>query len=825
MRPFVICLMLLALVLPSSAATNTREAGAEPTEYFDRIDLTDKAPRALGIRVVPPLNEGPAQRAGLQVADFIVGVNGRRIRGRREYSYARACYECLDALTLTVVRDGKLRNIVVADPNPGGYTKFSLTNEAPDPVKLLESWKISISDITGINPTASEKEPTEPTIFSRALGAFPSRACEEIEGLIKKGDPADRQWLHAVMRVFYYLSYEKYDEAAKFIAARKLRERKVAPFLDRLLEFYEALTQFPITEDHLPLDDYRVTAEFFAFCYPYPLLPEREVSDAFASDAEFQQLYNKAASRKPEYRAELVRKAGEYASRGGSDADTYINLTKSTMLDESERGGDCIMADTPLMQDGGKRGQLVRDLVDRLEQEPENKVEIALTLLLPAVSMHDENALGKAYDVISQAGAREMLFANSLLYNHTCFHAGLTEITRRAVTRAEAQLPLPTFYRYLSRRLPAIEGRVSGGYYFRRFHLHYNEIAACCDYALSSFVIRWPMATVTALTQSNTEELVALAGSALASDDPALANRALRVLTRDFYYRPERDRLVLLMDLRKKVGAGKMTEALSRVFFYNIGLGNDLPHFNKLQMWDMARDFLDSVEQQYYSDIAAELKTISNDDPTLLKKAETFYRKAGVPAVCALLATKLKAAGHNDAANMYANRGWMFYTVLVNDFRAEHEERQRVAVRAIRELGSVSPEAAEKARWYRHVEPEPVEQDRTRNREPEKKPEPEKEMVSLSAPGEFWFELKNGTILSGKPSFTSLVVKVSFGNVGLAVDQIDTVQFSGNGSSAKVQLRNGDKLDGEVGLAEFTVNAQGQDFPIKASQVRRMRRP
>jgi sulfatase modifying factor 1 len=101
----------------------------------------------------------------------------------------------------------------------------------------------------------------------------------------------------------------------------------------------------------------------------------------------------------------------------------------------------------------------------------------------------------------------------------------------------------------------------------------------------------------------------------------------------------------------------------------------------------------------------------------------------------------------------------------------------------------------------------------------------ETKRVPQHAPGSFRFELAEGSTVTGKPSFPSIVVTLSFGDITMLIDQIVAVQFSEEDPTAQIELRNGDTVKGKVKLGAFTVDVKGKTIPVDGSQVRSIRCP
>ncbi len=123
----------------------------------------------------------------------------------------------------------------------------------------------------------------------------------------------------------------------------------------------------------------------------------------------------------------------------------------------------------------------------------------------------------------------------------------------------------------------------------------------------------------------------------------------------------------------------------------------------------------------------------------------------------------------------------------------------------------------------------------TKNRRPTptSSGQPEKKEATILAPkevrrtahGELLFTLADGSTVIGKPSFPSIIVTFSFGDVVFTMEKIVAVEFSGKNGAAELRLRNGDIAKGKVKLGTFTVEAKDETIPVDGSQVKSIQNP
>jgi S1-C subfamily serine protease len=70
--------------------------------------MTDK-----GAEIVAVLPESPAEKVGIKVGDVVTQVNGQRVTRARQLNELILMYQPGDTVSLTVIRDGRERQIEV----------------------------------------------------------------------------------------------------------------------------------------------------------------------------------------------------------------------------------------------------------------------------------------------------------------------------------------------------------------------------------------------------------------------------------------------------------------------------------------------------------------------------------------------------------------------------------------------------------------------------------------------------------------------------------------------------------------------------------------
>ena len=89
-----------------------------------------------------------------------------------------------------------------------------------------------------------------------------------------------------------------------------------------------------------------------------------------------------------------------------------------------------------------------------------------------------------------------------------------------------------------------------------------------------------------------------------------------------------------------------------------------------------------------------------------------------------------------------------------------------------------------------------------------------------TVPLQFAIELRDGSRLIGRPSITSLPVQTSFGKIELPLKLVERVEFKEDREKVVVSCRNGDQVEGILGLTAVVVNTTFDKVSVKIDQVR-----
>ncbi len=677
-----IALTALGALIPVCAAL-----AANPARYFDGVNPGTLPPQRFGTLVEDVTKGYSADIDGVKPGDLIIGIDSNRVRDLGEAAFMHYSHDDRPETTLTVIRDGAL-TILTARPIFPTMRAFVKVRSAGPPVSdLLKAWNVSLADIFGSPPPAfgpdaatgairdvldafDATEPVPRVQPFMAIEYLPARAQDALWALTARKNPADREWVLALLQVFARLVTEHYDEAGALIAQHHLLDRKMDPFLDRLAVFYKALIDRRISvANGLSLAPYDVDADFFAFCYPYPVTAPK-AAHSFEFDPDYQALFDRATSGLAVSDDDFRGKAYGYANPGTSnDTERYIGQVKAALLDQENHGGWPFRSTVIYSEPG--RSKTISQLLARLDAKPDRTVETAFALLAPSVIANNETAFRRAYTILAAAGDREAGCANDIINNTERFWSLKPEALQRARQSIEASRSLPEFYQCLRKLSPTVDRHLANGTCQR---------VGTFIQGASTYCHAYPVVVARAFAVPPDPEAVnRVEQVALLTGNATDIREALVVLSADLASKPRLARLTNLLDLHDRVGAGPVCEAAARVLTYLAVIGDRFEPADGVDAVQRLRTFFANVESLHYAKIARELSAIENDDPTLDGTVEDYCQEAGVPSVCLLLAAKLREAGHARQAEHYVDKAIGLYMPILQGYASP--ERFRMAFR------------------------------------------------------------------------------------------------------------------------------------------------
>ena len=664
---------------------------ARVAKYFDDASGLVSAPGALCPVIRSVLKGFPADRAGMKAGDRLIGVDGVRVRTFREYKIVQLCRGLRDAMSLTLGRGDAILKVEIPHCTPIRRCGFVVDEGATGAGDAGMPWNLTWEEMYGQPPPRVSAGDTAnlPSDLTEGFGvsaagqvpriqpfvamwSFPPRAVEAIARLAVKNDPADREWVVRLLRVFTHMVSQQYSEAQALMAEHRMTEKKVDPFLDRLLLFYKAVIEHPVSEaEGVRLDLYQVDAPFFALCYPYPAIPEK-AGDTNAADAAFQDLLRKTTSGLDRLAPELSTTAYTRYGEGDSDSetDTYVKSVMRAVVDMRQHGGWPYRS--WLMYNAQSRQRVLRVLRQRLEEAGGPSRDTAFAALAPSLIEGDSETFKRAYAAAAQ-GFRESACANTIIGYTLGYWSINRENLKRVQMELDRQWPRAPLYTYMMSASPSFAYAASWGYCWRSGDGSLQDLGSYCEAA--------PWVVVRALERPiDRARFGALLNSAT-TDPAADVGELLDLASLAAATDPTFGRLDSLINRRDAAGAGPVCEALTRFLVYQ---SEQKARINAYGAADRLKRFIAGTEDAHYAEACQALTEMKDDEPSLAANAAVLYREAGVPSVCLLLARKLKQAGCAEAAQRYLDQALGFYAALEDTYGQLSE----ASVMAYRDLAS-----------------------------------------------------------------------------------------------------------------------------------------
>jgi len=707
-RLFVFVLLCLAGCSPSSplSSSNSKSFSSgplsgsldNPSAYFENITSATSAPAAFFLRITSVKKGLSAERAGLRSGDCIIGLDGVRVRDTREYNLIRFFYDQRPTVALTLVRNGGITNIVIPDPRPIRSGGFTFSDQKPDFLSAIKASNLQIENLlpeplpqvkagppskgidllletfqnAGRPPQNSGDSFFEPdSEMVVALTSFPARGQEEILALLSSNSSADRTWVANLIKVYGLLLFERRDEALRIITGTRLLERSSKPFLTHLLQFYQNVASHPPTANEgFPLNDYQVDIPFVALCFPYPLTPNTH-SVEFPSDPRFQSFFDTTftgSQTRRNFQEELMNAARQYTVKNDTDnVASYIGVVKAAILDFECQGGWPYRSEQ--IWTAKLSADMVAGLKRRLSDHPQERAEIGLSLVAPAIIAGDEATFREAYAITLEAGPRVSALANWIMGGTLSMRGNVPPGHWRDIAVSAANsLPTPAIYTYLQKTSPGFVRRYSAGRWIVNGP-YQGDISGP-----GSFCFTLPFVVAKGLKSPlDASPYNHLAELPVPKMPPLEAERVAAQLTDVLAFNPDSRYLDAVFKMYPTLGAGKAFDVIRQAAFFHELLWQHNYLNDALDMKAVYRDFFGDVEQKYYREITVSLEKLDNHDPDLPRKIEELYAKGGVPSVCLLLSKKLKEAGRTELSASYLQKAIDFWTPLLDNFPFNQE--------------------------------------------------------------------------------------------------------------------------------------------------------
>lgn len=452
---------------------------APPLTYFTPVPSDPEAVWEAGALRVDKLAEGgPAQAAGLCVGDRLVGCAGVRVRNDGELRMCLGLVPVGSSVTVAVVRAGHLQRLTIAELDEGRLGAV-LVNLVPPvdgvamtvlgihPGEYLGTKQGGRPDGGALDALLATYTPTNnhqlhPVL--NQLAAFPARGTEAIHRLGPPARAGARDWVLGLLKTHYALLESRTADARRHLEEGRLLDVHLDPFLDGLAGFYAKLAASRPGAQGADLAGYSVTPEYFALCFPPPVLPIKRhdwtpLSPAFAADFE------RACSGAPWDPAERDRAARQYeAPYDAPAAERYVRYLYSALVDQQQHGGWPIRFEP--MMDSADRADLLAVLKRNFATNVRERVLCALALVAPSAVEGDLETYRAAMTALRDAGSRELAEGNVITRSIWNYHWSPARASVYGIHREiNEALGIDPFYRWLAEQDPTHAERFAWGWY------------------------------------------------------------------------------------------------------------------------------------------------------------------------------------------------------------------------------------------------------------------------------------------------------------------------------------------------------------------------
>lgn len=461
---------LLAAGHVSAEATRTYFAGVPTNAAGIWLDGT--------MRIDQVMPGSPAEEAGVLAGDRVVGMNGRRVRNDLELGLVKSLMGDASGLRLHVLREGRVLALPVPRLEKGLLgVRFSSPLPTIDgvafnsfgmrPTEYLGTRRGGRADGGALDRLLAEYTATNFHRFHPVLvqlAYFPARATERFHLLAKAKKPGSREWLLGLLKTYYALLESRPADAQRHLKEAKLLTTPMDPFLDGFADFLARIAAQPPDERGVDLRRYGVTPEYFALCFPPPVLPFRvydwsPVSPALAAD------FARATEGLPWDPEERDQAARRHAAPGDQPvAERYLHYVHSVMVDCQKHGG-WPMRFTPMFSPSG-RADLLANLKANFATNAKDRVTCALALLAPSAVEGDTDTFRQALTVVRDAGSRELGVGNFICSEIWNFHDSPAQSAIEAIHREiNESLGIPGVYKWLAAQNGSHADRLEYGWY------------------------------------------------------------------------------------------------------------------------------------------------------------------------------------------------------------------------------------------------------------------------------------------------------------------------------------------------------------------------
>jgi hypothetical protein len=298
--------------------------------------------------IVAGVDRRSSERGDVEPGDIILGVDGMRTYGWREFQLARFRNPMSSTMTLLVNHQGDLKWVKLHDLTAGRDVGIFLDAN-------LEMDRF-------LNAAESLGVVLEGDQVRAALRLLPPHAGAALSfwaAANKTPAPADIAWIQDFVSLYSAVQRRHYADAKAPVHAPPI------PYFQRLEKFYLGYAAANQPREIAPdLKKSGETPEFYTLALPVPdyIAP---LGDLNLTDLRFKTLLTREHDTNGQADPEISTAAQTYASNSAGGIDQYLDQVRATMLDPDGQGGWPYRS--PMIRDSLSRTLIVQQLADRMK--------------------------------------------------------------------------------------------------------------------------------------------------------------------------------------------------------------------------------------------------------------------------------------------------------------------------------------------------------------------------------------------------------------------------------------------------------------------------
>jgi hypothetical protein len=382
--------------------------------------------------------------AGLRDGDIILGVDGMRTYGTRDWELARFRNPMSSTMTLLINREGDLQWLKLHDLEPGRM--------------IGVEWNTAQEQERFINEIESLGLPIPADAILPALRLLPASAAAALDLWARAKPslaPENTAWIQEFITLYLAVQSRHYSDA------KAPAHLPPIPCFLRLEKFYLSLAAANLGKE-APPDVARTgeTPEFYTLALPIPFY-KPSLGDLHFSDLRFNALLARnygmphvvAADGTMAERDETRIAAAQYATSKGDGLERYLDIIKAGLLDGRDYGASAY--DNDLVQQSLSRYLLSMRMQEALRNESDGDWPLVACGMIALDTQNGDDA--SAYALIQKLAKHSPALAENaadLALRHNRVAAGFKQL-RHDMNHSEGFLAAdyPELYRWASEQV------------------------------------------------------------------------------------------------------------------------------------------------------------------------------------------------------------------------------------------------------------------------------------------------------------------------------------------------------------------------------------